>query len=372
MSKIFEPFQLGPIRLRNRIVMAPMTRSRAVSHDPDDDTVLYYAQRAGAGLIITEGTPISEEGRGYAYTPGIYSRAQVAGWRRVTDAVHARGGTIFSQLWHVGRQSHVSLQPDGGAPVSSADVAAKVSVWGFDAAGVACYLPASQPRALGTDEMARVVADIVAAARNAMEAGFDGIEIHAANGYLFEQFINGALNTRIDRYGGSIENRLRFVLEALDAITDAIGEMRTGIRVAPFGRFGDMHPYPDEEETWLAVADAFSERRLAYVHLSDQETLGAEAIPAGFVDKFRARYDGRLVLAGGFEKDSAEATLDAGRADLIAIGRPFIANPDLVERYRNGWPVAIPDRALFYTGGRRGYVDYPAYESAPVSSLAHG
>lgn len=362
MSSIFDPFQLGPVSLKNRIVMAPMTRSRAMSHDPDDDTVLYYAQRAGAGLVVTEGTPISQEARGYAYTPGIHSPAQVAGWRRVTDAVHAKGGKIFSQLWHVGRQSHVTLQPSGGAPVSSADVAADVAVWGFDASGVACYLPASKPRPLGTDEIARVVSDIVAAARNAMEAGFDGIEIHAANGYLFEQFINGALNTRTDRYGGSIENRLRFVLEALDAITEAIGGSRTGIRVAPFGRFGDMHPFADEEDTWLALADAFSVRQLAYVHLSDQETLGAEAIPAGFVDRFRKRYHGRLVLAGGFEKDTAQAALDAGRADLIAIGRPFIANPDLVERYRNGWPVAVPDRSLFYTGGKRGYVDYPAYK----------
>jgi 2,4-dienoyl-CoA reductase-like NADH-dependent reductase (Old Yellow Enzyme family) len=368
MSSIFEQFQLGPNTLKNRLVMAPMTRSRAVTHNPDDDTVLYYAQRAGAGLIISEGTPISQEARGYAYTPGIYSREQVEGWRRVTDAVHAGGGTIFSQLWHVGRQSHVSLQPGGGAPVSSVAIAANMDAWGFDANGDACSMPSSLPRPLETDEIARVVADIVVAARNAMEAGFDGVEIHAANGYLFEQFINGALNTRADRYGGSIENRIRFVLEALDAITKAVGEMRTGIRVAPFGRFGDMHPFADEEETWLAVADAFSARTLAYVHLSDQETLGAEAIPAGFVDKFRKRYNGRLVLAGGFEKDSAEAALDANRADLIAIGRPFIANPDLVERYRNGWPIETPDRALFYTGGKRGYVDYPAYGETLVLS----
>lgn len=372
MSILFEPFQLGPNTLKNRIVMAPMTRSRAVSHDPDDDTVLYYAQRASAGLIITEGTPISQEGRGYAYTPGIYSRAQIAGWRRVTDAVHAEGGTIFSQSWHVGRQSHVSLQPGGGAPVSSAATTANMQAWGFGADGEACSMPASLPRPLGTDEIARVIGDLVTAARNAMEAGFDGVEIHAANGYLFEQFINGALNTRNDRYGGSIANRLRFVLEALDAVTDAIGGLRTGIRVAPFGRFGDMHPYHDEQETWLAVADAFSQRTLAYVHLSDQETLGAEAIPAGFVDTFRKRYSGRLVLAGGFEKDTAEAALDAHRADLIAIGRPFIANPDLVERYRNGWPVEIPDRALFYTGGKRGYVDYPAYQESHVSSAVSG
>ena len=364
MPSIFDQFHLGPHGLRNRLVMAPMTRSRAVSHDPDDDTVLYYAQRASAGLIITEGTPISEEGRGYAYTPGIYSAAQVEGWRRVTDAVHDRGGAIFCQLWHVGRQSHVSLQPGGRLPVSSAAVAANVEVWGFDANGNAISVPASVPRPLETGEIARVVAGIVAAAGNAMEAGFDGVEIHAANGYLFEQFINGALNTRTDRYGGSVENRLRFVLEALDAITQAIGELRTGIRVAPFGRFGDMHSYPDEEATWLAVAEAFSKRTLAYVHLSDQETLGAEAIPAGFVDKFRAHYSGNLILAGGFEKQTAQAALDAGRAELIAIGRPFIANPDLVERYRNDWPVETPDRALFYTGGKRGYVDYLPYQAS--------
>lgn len=361
VTSIFDAYELGPNKLRNRIVMAPMTRSRALSNGPDDDTALYYRQRASAGLIVTEGTPVSREGRGYAYTPGIYLDEHVQGWRKVTDGVHAEGGLIFSQLWHVGRQSHTSLQANGASPVSSVAVAANAMVWGFDENGVASNMAASAPRALETDEVARVTGDVVAAAKNAMRAGFDGIELHGANGYLFEQFVNGALNTRDDRYGGSIENRLRFTLETLDAISAEIGGDITGVRIAPFGRFGGMAPFEGEEETWLAMAAELSKRMLAYVHISDQETLGEEAIPPGFMDKFRAAYDGVLVVAGGYDQAKAQAALEAGSADLIAIGRPFIANPDLIERYQNGWPVVEPDRDTFYTGGRTGYVDYPFY-----------
>lgn len=363
MVSIFEPYRMGDLELTSRIVMAPMTRSRALQHRPDDDTVLYYQQRAGAGLIISEGTPVTQEGRGYAFTPGIYAPDQIAGWARVTDAVHATGGKIFCQLWHVGRQSHSSLQPDGGAPVCSSVRRARIEAWGFDANSVACSLPATEPRALETEEVPRIKAEFVTAARNAIAAGFDGIEIHGANGYLFEQFINGDLNQRTDRYGGSIANRLRFPLETLDAVSAAIGGSRTGIRLAPFGRFGDMAAFDDEEETWLTMARELSARDIAYVHISDQETLGAQAIPAGFVDKFRAAYSGRLIVAGGYEKDSAQQALDSGRADLVAIGRPFIGNPDLIERYRHGWPVVVPDRATFYSGGQRGYVDYPVYRA---------
>jgi N-ethylmaleimide reductase len=363
VTSIFDAYQLGPTAMRNRIVMAPMTRSRAMSHAPDADTALYYRQRAGAGLIVTEGTPISREGRGYAYTPGIYSDDQVSGWRRVVDGVHAEGGTIFAQLWHVGRQSHVSLQADQAPPVSSMNVRADVDVWGFDANGTACGVAASQPRALETDEITRVTQNFVTAADNAMRAGFDGVELHGANGYLFEQFINGALNQRTDHYGGSIENRLRFALETLDAVCAKVGGAITGIRLAPFGRFGDMAGYDDEKETWLAMAQAMSERDIAYVHVSDQETLGAEAIPNGFVDEFRAIYKGVLIVAGGFDDQKADTTLAADRADLIAIGRPFISNPDLIERYRQNWPVVEPDRDTFYTGGRTGYTDYPPYGS---------
>jgi len=360
MPSIFDSYRLGPVEMKNHIIMAPMTRSRAMTLAPDDDTVTYYRQRAGAGLIITEGTPVSEQARGYAYTPGIYAPDQIAGWRRVTDAVHAEGGKIFSQLWHVGRQSHVSLQPGRGSPVSSVAVVANIDAWAYDDNGVAGTVPSSLPRALSTDEVAGVTRTFVKAARNAMDAGFDGVEIHGANGYLFEQFINGGLNQRTDRFGGSIENRLRFALETVDAVANAIGAARTGIRVSPFGSYGDMHRFEGEGETWLAMARALGQRSIAYVHISDQSTLGQPGIPDGFVDLFRKAYGKRLLLAAGFNQATAQTALDAGRADLIAIGRLFISNPDLIERFRSGAPIIPPDPATFYTGGRRGYIDYPA------------
>jgi N-ethylmaleimide reductase len=363
MHSLFDPYDLGPIRLANRIVMAPMTRSRArnAALAPDADTALYYAQRASAGLIVTEGAPITVQGRGWAFTPGIHTAEQIAGWRGVTDAVHAKGGVIFAQIWHVGRANHVSLQENGQMPVSSVDTQAKgVVSFSFDEAGNPAFLPQSEARALKSDEIAAVTDDFVQAAISSRIANMDGVELHAANGYLFEQFINGALNTRRDRYGGnSVENRLRFTLETVDAVTAKIGNGRTGVRLSPFGRYNDMHPFKGEGETWLTLAGELSRRGLAYVHISDQATLGEQAIPEGFVDKFRRAYTGTLILAGGFTGESAQAALDAGRADLIAFGRPFISNPDLVERLRNGWPLAPADRGTFYQGGRNGYVNYP-------------
>ncbi|MET0732722.1 MAG: alkene reductase [Casimicrobiaceae bacterium] len=368
MPSLFDPYDLGTIPLANRIVMAPMTRSRArnASYAPDADMALYYAQRAGAGLIVSEGAPISVQGRGWAFTPGIHTPEQIAGWRGVTDAVHAKGGVIFAQIWHVGRASHVSLQSQGQALVSSVDTQAHgVVSFAYDESGNPAYLPQSKPSALKTDEIPLVTDDFVKAARNARAADLDGIELHAANGYLFEQFINGALNTRDDRYGGaSIENRLRFTLETVDAVSATIGGQRTGIRLSPFGRYNDMHPFKGEDETWLALAAELSKRKLSYIHLSDQTTLGAHGIPEGFVDQFRRAYTGTLIVAGGYTGHNGQAVLDAGRADLIAIGRPFISNPDLVKRLRNGWPLASPERATFYDGGRHGYIDYPTFETS--------
>src|SRR5580698_3765611 len=310
MHSLFDPYDLGPIRLANRIVMAPMTRSRArnAALAPDADTALYYAQRASAGLIITEGAPITVQGRGWAFTPGIHTLDQIAGWRGVTDAVHARGGLIFAQIWHVGRANHISLQKDRQAPVSSVTTRAEgVVSFSFDEAGNSAFLPQSQPRALEIEEIAEVTSDFVQAARNSRVAQMDGVELHAANGYLFEQFINGALNTRRDRYGGkAIENRLRFTLETVDAVAAEIGSQCTGIRLSPFGRYNDMHPFEDEEETYLTLARELSSRQLAYVHLSDQETLGEQAIPQEFVEKFRRAYAGTLILAGGFTRESAQ------------------------------------------------------------------
>ncbi|WEK08295.1 MAG: alkene reductase [Candidatus Pseudomonas colombiensis] len=365
MNTLFKPYDLAGTELANRVVMAPMTRARALDDIPDEHTVLYYAQRASAGLIISEGIPISREGCGYLFNPGLYSDEHTRAWRRVTDAVHAKGGRIFAQLWHVGRMSHVSLQPGGASPVSSvATVAASSNAYGWVEKDKPGPVQASRPRALSTAEVHRVTGDFASAARRALDAGFDGIELHGANGYLFEQFLNGALNTRQDTYGGSITNRQRFLLETLDALAAAIGSARVGVRLSPFGRLFDMHPYAEETDTWLSLASALNDRYLAYVHLSDQLTIGAEAIPEGFAVRFRQTYQGTLIAAGGFNRELAETVLEAGDLDLIAFGRPFISNPDLVERMQNGWPIAEGDRATFYGvngSPTKGYTDYPAY-----------
>lgn len=366
MDRLFQPFNLYGLCLANRVVMAPMTRARALSDTPDDMTVLYYRQRAGAGLIISEGVPVSVEGRGYLFNPGLYNADQAAGWRRVTDAVHGEGGRIFAQLWHVGRMSHRSLQPDGKAPVGPTTQRAETSsAYAYDDAGQPAMVPVSQPHALSAEEISRVTADFVRAARRAVDSGFDGVELHGANGYLFEQFINGALNDRADRYGGSIDNRLRFMLETLDAIASEIGAHRVGVRISPFGRLYDMAPYPDEAKTWIQLAHDLHQRKLAYVHLSDQLTIGAEKIPDGFAASFHENYRGTVIAAGGFTRETAERALESGNLDLIAFGRPFIANPDLVERMKNGWPIATPDRATFYgNSGAKGYTDYPMYKAS--------
>lgn len=361
MSMLFSPYTLSGMELNNRVVMAPMTRARALNDIPDELTVLYYRQRASAGLIISEGVPVSIQGRGYLFNPGLYNQEQVEGWKHVTRAVHEDGGKIFAQLWHVGRVSHTTLQPDGGAPVSSSNkVAANSMTYAYDEHGQPGPIQASQPRALSTEEVGTIKNDFVQAARRAVEAGFDGVEIHGANGYLFEQFINPCVNDRTDRYGGSIENRIRLLLETIDAVADAIGRGKVGVRISPFGRLFDMAPFDDEAQTWVAVAHAIHQRDIAYVHLSDQLTIGAERMPVGFAQTFRESYQGTLIAAGGFDRESAQAALESGALDLVAFGRPFIANPDLVERMKNNWPIATPDRATFYgNSGEKGYVDYP-------------
>ncbi len=370
MSKLFSAYDLAGLKLSNRLVMAPMTRARTQDTVPDELTALYYRQRAGAGLIISEGAPVSEEGRGYLYTPGLYNDEQRDGWKRVTEAVHEEGGRIFAQLWHVGRLSHTSLQPNGQAPVGpTSDRAEGAMAFALDEQGNPGQVPASTPRALSIDEIKRITKDFVSAARLAIDAGFDGVEIHGANGYIFEQFINAGLNRRTDKYGGIIENRLRFLLETLDAISSAIGISKVGVRISPFGRLNDLQPFPDEATTWVRLAEELDARRPAYVHLSDQLSLGAANLPEGFAKSFCEQYRGTLIAAGGFEKDSAERALDAGELDLIAMGRGFIANPDLVERMRNDLPLAEVDRSTFYgTQGARGYTDYPSWNEQQKSA----
>jgi 2,4-dienoyl-CoA reductase-like NADH-dependent reductase (Old Yellow Enzyme family) len=358
MNTLFTPWNLGGLRLPNRVVMAPMTRARVADGVPDSLTAAYYAQRASAGLIVTESAQVSPQGRGYLGTPGIHNPAQIAGWKHVTEAVHRAGGRIFIQLWHVGRVSHVSLMDDGASPVGPVAVTARDTlVQAYDEAGLPAQVPASEPVSLDLEGVRGIVADFRLAARNAMAAGFDGVEIHAGNGYLFEQFINGGLNTRTDRYGGpSVANRLRLLLETVDAVAAEIGPQRVGVRVRPFARLADLHTFPGEGLTWLTLAVNLSRRKLAYLHASH---LG----DGGFQRALRAAYRGTLVLAGGFDAASARQALDTGAVDLAAFGTPFIANPDLVERMREGWPLAQADRAAFYGGGAHGYTDYPPYRA---------
>jgi N-ethylmaleimide reductase len=355
MSALLDSYDMGGLSLANRVVMAPMTRCRAKDTVPDDQTVLYYSQRAGAGLIISEGSQISAEGTGYLYTPGIYTAEQIDGWKRVTRAVHNANGKMFVQLWHVGRMSHVSLHANGAAPVSSVAVAAKDSnCYAYCESGEPGPIQASQPRALETAEVPRITADFVTAGVEAMRAGFDGVEIHGANGYIFDQFANGALNTRGDKYGGSTINRLRFTLETIDAVAREIGNSRVGIRLSPFGRLYDMRPFDDEENTWLTLASELSARGLAYVHLSDQTAFTGAGIEKEFLGKFRDAYDGTLILTGALDQDSGEELVELGLIDLAGYGRPFVSNPDLVERFRNGWPLSPIDMPTLYTGGEKG------------------
>lgn len=363
MSKLFSRYNLSGTILPNRIVMAPMTRTRALNLVPDELTALYYAQRASAGLIVTEGLPISEEGRGYLYTPGIYTDEQTQAWRQVTEAVHTKGGRIFAQLWHVGRMSHVSLQPGNASPVSSGEEpAANTNVFAWLEPGKGGPIQASNPRALTRDEVQRVTKDFVEAGRRAIEAGFDGVELMAANGFLFDQFLSSDLNKRKDEYGGSITNRERFLLETLDAISAEIGGSKVAVRFSPFGRLYDMRPYAEEAETWMSIATVLNYRNLAYVHLNYQPTLSTAEIPDGFAAKFRQAYRGTLIAAGGFTQEIAEAELEKGNLDLIAFGMPYISNPDLVERMQNGWPVAESDPSTYYgVIGAKGYTDYPIY-----------
>lgn len=348
MNTLFSPLQLGRYTLENRLVMAPMTRSRA-----DDDgvqselAVTYYGQRAGAGLIITECAYVSPMGRGYVRTPGIQTDAQVAAWRQVTDAVHAKGGKIFIQLWHTGRISHPSLLPGNALPVAPSTI--KPSGQSWTPAGLQDYVT---PRALELDEIARIVADFAAATRRALEAGFDGVELHAASGYLPEQFLSSGTNQRQDSYGGSLENRARFVLEVLDAMVAEAGGDRVGIKIAPEMNFNDIvdaHP----QETFTYLVDQLRARKLAYLHVALFGT------PVDYHGLLRPRFAGAYLMGGGLDQPRAEAALAAGRADAAVFGAAFLANPDLPERFRRGASLNTPDPDTFYSPGPKGYIDYP-------------
>ncbi|MBB3102019.1 alkene reductase [Azomonas macrocytogenes] len=363
---LFTPYRLGGLELPNRIVMPPMTRSRASQPGDVPNTLMaeYYHQRASAGLIVSEGTQISQQGQGYAWTPGIHSREQVAGWRGVTDAVHAAGGRIFAQLWHVGRVSHVALQPDGAAPVSSSPLVAEGVKVFIDPegrgpeAGVGEMVQHSAPRPLSETEIAGVVQDYARATANALEAGFDGVELHGANGYLINQFIDSRANTRTDGYGGSLPNRLRFLREVTEAVVAVAGRERVGVRLAPLTTLqGAVDDTP--QATYLAAAKVLDDIGVAYIHIAEADWEDAPDMPAAFKEALRLIYRGTLIYAGKYTQERAETALRNGWADLIGFGRPFIANPDLPERLRQGLALNEPDSERFFGGGAAGYTDYP-------------
>ena len=357
-AKLLSPYKLGRIGLRNRIVMSPMTRSRAIGNVPNQLMAEYYGQRAAAGLIITEGTSPSPNGLGYSRIPGIYSEAQVEGWKKVTHAVHSRGGKIFVQLMHTGRISHRANMQEDAVIVAPSAVKPAGKMW-TDALGLQDF---PVPSEMATEEIEHTKREFVSAATNAMKAGFDGIEVHGANGYLLEQFLSPVSNVRKDDYGGSIENRCRFLLEVVGGAVEAIGKDRIGIRLSPYGVASDMPHYPEIVDTYKYLADKLNISGILYIHLVDHSGMGAPEVPVEIKKTIRERFQGAIILSGGYTMERAESELEGGLADLIAFGRPFINNPDLVERFVNGWPLSKElDMKTFYTPGERGYTDYPVH-----------
>lgn len=365
-AKLFSPIQLGDINLPNRIVMAPLTRNRA-NLDGDTPSSMhadYYSQRAGAGLIITEGTQISAEAKGYFRTLGIYSKAQTEAWKSVTDAVHKKGGRIFVQLWHVGRIGHTSLQPDGQSPVAPSAIAAEAKT--FIASGFAAT---SKPRALKTDEMPRLVNDFVVAAQCAKDAGFDGAELHAANGYLLDQFFRPSSNQRTDQYGGCVENRTRILKEILDGLMSVWSPKRLGVRFSPFSHAGGAKP-ENPIETYLHAIGHAEAAGLAYIHLVEGETGGERNTKESDLEQLRNAFSGAYMANNGYDRKMAIDAVEQGRADLVCFGRPYISNPDLAERLEVDAPLTEPDQSTFYGGDRAGYTDYPFSNHLEPAQLA--
>jgi N-ethylmaleimide reductase len=358
-TKLFDSFKLGNLTLPNRLVMAPLTRNRALAGlVPSPLSAEYYGQRASAGLLISEATQVSQQGQGYQDTPGIYSKEQVAGWRKVTDHIHERGGRIFLQAWHVGRISHTSLQPNGGAPVAPSAIRANTKTYVNNA-----FTEVSEPRALDLSEIPGIIDSYKRGAANAIEAGFDGVEVHGANGYLLDQFARDGINKRTDAYGGSIENRARLMLEVSKAIADEIGADRTGIRISPVtpaNDASDSNPQPLFEY----IVDQLNALKLVYIHVIEGATGGPRDVAPFDYGSLRKRFKGAYMANNGYDFELATKVLAAGAADLIAFGKPYIANPDLVERLKKGAPLNTPDKATFYGGGAKGYTDYPTLDAA--------
>jgi N-ethylmaleimide reductase len=362
---LFTPIDVGSLTLRNRVVMAPLTRSRAgPGNVPTQLNALYYAQRASAGLIISEATQISPEGQGYISTPGIHSAEQIAGWKCVTQAVHVVGGPIVCQLWHVGRISHPSFQPGGKAPVAPSAI--KPDGQAFTAKG---FEPIPTPRALELAEIPPIVEQYAQAARNALAAGFDGVEVHGANGYLIDQFLRDRTNRRTDRYGGSIENRCRFLMEVVDAVIAAVGAERTGLRISPQNGQNDIAD-SDPQALFNHVAERLSGKGLAYLHIIEGDTSGTPVPPFDY-QKLKRLFGGTVISNNGFDKLGANKAIAEGRADLIAFGKPFIANPDLVIRLFFDAPLVPLHRETLYGGGEQGYTDYPILRAVAPHACYH-
>lgn len=355
MSQLFTKATLGTLTLQNHLVMSPLTRNRATGNIPNKLMAEYYEQRATAGLIITEGTSPSANGLGYPRIPGIFSAEQIAGWKRIADAVHAKGGKMFMQFMHCGRIAHPLNLPAGARVLGPSAIAAAGDIY-TDAEGMKQN---AVPQAMSEADIRNTIEEYAQAAKNALAAGMDGIELHGANGYLIEQFIRPSSNQRTDRYGGAIENRARFMLEVADAVIKAIGKDKVGIRLSPYGVFNDMPLYDAMDSDYTYIAQQLNARGLLYIHLVDHSPMGAPKVPDSIKQMFRSTFKGKLILSGGYDAARAESDLAAGKCDLIAVGRPFLANPDLVARWKSGAAVNAPDMNTFYTPGPKGYTDYP-------------
>ncbi|MDB5273981.1 MAG: nemA 1 [Chitinophagaceae bacterium] len=356
---LFTPTKTGSIELSNRIVMAPMTRSRAIGNIPNDLMATYYGQRSGAGLIVTEGTSPSPNGLGYSRIPGIFSQAQVDGWKKVTSTVHQKGSKIVIQLMHTGRISHPLNLPEGAQILAPSAVKPAGQMW-TDSKMMQDF---PVPKEMTAEEVQQTKAEYVTAAKNAIAAGFDGVELHGANGYLLEQFISPISNIRKDQYGGSIENRSRFVLEVAAEVAHAIGKDKTGIRLSPYGVASDMPHYPEIDATYDYLSKELNKLDIAYIHLVDHSAMGAPAVPMSIKQTIRNNFKNTIIQCGGYDKERAEANIENGLADLIAFGKPFINNPDLVDRMKNDWPLsATLHMDLLYTPDEKGYTDYPAHQ----------
>lgn len=357
--KLFTKYNLGNIELSNRIVMAPMTRSRAIRNIPNDLMVTYYEQRATAGLIITEGTSPSPNGLGYSSIPGIYNDDQIKGWRKITDAVHKKGGKIFIQLMHTGRVSHPGNMPESSGIIAPSAIGLSGQIFTLKQG----MQPFPVPREMSLQDIETAQKEYVQASVNAIKASFDGVELHGANGYLICQFLNTASNQRTDEYGGSAENRNRFALEIAQKVVDAIGSEKTAMRISPYGISNEMDIFDGIEDQYEQLVAGLDKLNLVYVHVVDHSSMGAPEVPDSMKSKIRNTFNGTVIVSGGFDKAKAETALQENKGDLVAFGRPFMSNPDLVFRLQNDLPLTTPDTETFYTGGEKGYIDYPL---APV------